>query len=71
MVPDLVHTFLQPPSSLIFLPVFLTLQRPNPNGGLLRDGGVKTDFEYPSLELRTKEKEPKLKEDRKSTEEKF
>lgn len=38
LVPDLVHTLLQPPSGLVFLPVFLTLQRPNPKGGLLRDG---------------------------------
>lgn len=38
LVPDLVHTLLQPPSGLVFLPVFLTLQRPNPKGRLLRDG---------------------------------
>ena len=51
LVPDLVHTLLQPPSSLIFLPVFLTLQRPRPKGVLLRDSGVKTDTAYPSSEL--------------------
>ena len=42
LVPDLVHTLLQPPSRLIFLPVFLTLQRPSPRSRMLRHSGIKT-----------------------------